>query len=206
MNQPDMKQLEEYTLATIAIRERIMAENPKLPVLTALIMSGDIYAAQQAERFLHEGEITWAQALSACGSYSRVDAALRWQEEGYATRDELLDRWPDLWVGSDPDDTDPRFLEVWKEARDRRTYVVTDQHGLPPGEYLRVYRGQMPGDEVGIAWTLDRLMAQKFANGASLRVHTIGVVLSGTVKRSDILAYLTARNESEVIVAPSRVK
>ena len=34
----------------------------------------------------------------------------------------------------------------------------------------------------------------------------VGVVISGTVKTADVLAYITERNEAEIVVDPSHVE
>ena len=56
------------------------------------------------------------------------------------------------------------------------------------------------------AWTIDRDIAEKFANGAATRqANRGGVIYQATVDRSRILGYLTGRGESEVIVDPKDV-
>ena len=202
MSDTDMAELQARTERMQAIIEDLPED---LPVLTRLIMAGDIDAANRAEVRLRAGDITWAEALFWCGSYSRVDAALRWQEAGFATRDELLDKWPHLWSGGDPDDSDPRFLVVWHEARVRNGGTVTDGEALPDGERLTIYRGQRPLDSLGIAWSLKQAVAMKFANGASMRTPIAGQVYVHEVHRSTILGYMTARGEAEVIVDPQGI-
>ena len=201
-----MAQLQAYAERTQAIQEQLRAANPTLPTLTAVIMANDTYAMEHAEGLLYAGEITYDEALTLCGSYTRVQAALRWQLEGHATRAHLLDQWTELWVNGDPDDTDPQLLQVWLELRTNRGQVVTDGVDLPPGDPVTVYRGQRPVDLLGIAWTLDRRVAEKFANGAGMRVATAGEVYQGRVPRQHVLAYLTARHEAEVIVDPRQVQ
>jgi hypothetical protein len=190
--------IEERERRALPYRERFIKAG--IPVMTAIVMAGDYVAADAAEELLRSGELTWLQAVTLCGSYSRPDAALRWQEAGFATRDELLDEWPWLWSGGDPDDTDPRFLVVWRELRERTGDVAHDGEPLE-GETFTVYRGQPPGAPLGLSWSLDREVAQRFAKGAAFRgVRMNGEVLTDEVPRERVLAYLTGRGEAEVVV------
>ena len=203
-----MAQLQAYAERTQAIQEQLRAANPTLPTLTAVIMANDTYAMEHAEGLLYAGEITYDEALTLCGSYTRVQAALRWQLEGHATRAHLLDQWTELWVNGDPDDTDPQLLQVWLELRADRGQVVTDRADLPPGDPVMVYRGQRPVDPLGIAWTLDRRVAEKFANGAAIRVHRRPnpAIILAKVDRKSVYGYLTLRNEQEVVVNPFNLR
>jgi len=107
---------------------------------------------------------------------------------------ELIEMLPDLWRGSDPDDTDPQYLRLWKTAwlaNGRRT--VRDGPHLPKGRTVRCYRGQDADAPLGIAWSLDRRVAEKFARGAGTRQsNRSGMVFETEVPRTAVLAYLTA--------------
>lgn len=65
---------------------------------------------------------------------------------------------------------------------------------------LTVYRGCVSGlNENGLSWTLDKDKATWF----SARFQTKGqhpTVLTKTIRRRDVFAYLTGRNESEIII------
>ena len=195
-----MAELERRTVAMQAHAERINREQPGLPPITVIIMANDAAGADMVDAAVRAGELSYETALWQLGSYSRMEYALQWQEDGFATRDELLDKLPDLWPGSDPDDTDERFLELFREAFERNGGIVTDGKDLRPGKTLTVYRGQRPYDEVGFAWSLDPKVAQKFANGASFRQPVAGEVIQRKVAREQVLAYFTGRNEKEVIL------
>ena len=196
-----MAELERRTIAMQAHAERINREQPGLPPITVIVMASDAAGADMVDAAVREGKMTWGEALWQVGSYSRMEYALQWQEDGFATRDELLDKLPDLWPGSDPDDTDERFLELFREAYERNLGTITDGEDLPLRDVFTVYRGQRVGDEtIGFAWSLDRKVAQKFANGASFRAQVAGVVLERTVGPQDVLAYFTGRSEQEVIL------
>lgn len=207
----DQERFTQQALADMKRREEIMnellAERP-LPYITALIMAGDLHTAEKAwDAMVNEG-VPYEQAQVRVGSYARLDFAVRALDEGYTSLDELFEELPELWRGSDPNDQDPRYLDLWKQAyaRNGSTYV-RDGEAIPSrGTMIKVYRGQQPGEPLGIAWSLDRAIAQKFANGAGMRVaNANGKVYTGEVYIGHVLAYLTGRGESEIIVDPANV-
>jgi hypothetical protein len=54
---------------------------------------------------------------------------------------------------------------------------------------------------------LDLEVARKFADGMGLRAQMPdGVVITGTVKTADVLAYITDRNEAEIVIDPGHVE
>jgi len=191
-------------------------KDASLPYISAFIMAGDILTGERSRKMVAAG-VSYQRAVHFVGSYARLDFALWAQEHGFCTREELLDDLPDLWRGSDPDDMDPRFLTLWHEAwvRNRRKPIIDGR--AVPGRVLTIYRGQDAEDDtfgrdpdrlpVGIAWSLDEKVAQKFANGAALRVshRPNPVVYVAKVERKNIYAYLTGRGESEVVVNPFRI-
>lgn len=179
----------------------LMEKNPRLSFITAFIIAGDQASARRSLDWMRQG-LAFEHAVGLVGSYGRLGFLLDAEREGFITRDQLLDALPEYWPGSDPDDTDRRFLDLWFEAFKRNGRVAVGDP-LPRRTLLTVYRGQFPEESYGIAWTLDRKVAQRFADGASLRTPTPGgVILKGRVRRSDVLAYLTERGESEVILDP----
>ena len=131
--------------------------------------------------------------------------SLRLPDEGGLANVEasLVQNIADLWRGSDPDDTDPRFLEVWQNAVENNGGYIRDGKALPRTNPLTIYRGQMPSDPIGIAWTLDIEIAKGFARGRGIRSGAMnGSVLEARVWRGLVLGYLTGRGESECVVNP----
>lgn len=203
MKKEDMDELAARSKRDMARASELVAKNPSLPYITAIVMAGDIGSAERVDKMLDKGEVTFDRAVHMVGSYARLDWAIRAQERGYVHYDNLLKMLPELWRGSDPDDTDPRFLELWRDARRlNHGRYVRDGKALPPGRLLPVYRGQRVTDPVGIAWTTDIDTAKKFALGASFRTAIDGVVIERTIRRSDVMAFLTGRGESEAILDP----
>lgn len=190
------------------IIERLVAEG--MHPITAHIVSGDILSAQRAAKEIEAG-VPAERAIHMVGSYARWDFALQCMVSGSISEQWFADHVCELWQGSDPDDTRIEYLRLWQRLRARNGGLLRDGRPLPKGGangWLRVYRGGPPkGLANGIAWTTDPKVARRFAAGAGSRVQLVGgVVIAGYVKPSNVLAFITGRNESEVIVAPSDIK
>jgi hypothetical protein len=185
--------------------KELMEADPRLPYVSALVMAGDLIGADEALVALREGK-PFSEALWCVGSYGRLSFALKALDDGYVSLDELCPILPELWSGSDPNDTDIRLLDLWRAARWRKGCLIEDGEPLLDQPVINVYRGQDADAPLGIAWTTSKCVAKKFARGAATRLsNRDGVVIHGTVKREDVLAYLTGRNEFEIIVDPARV-
>lgn len=200
--EPTPADIDADMLARGAKATALMDADPGLSYISAIIIAGDMLAAERSKRWVEDGMDAWPDAATFVGSYGRLDFCLWAVENGHMDRATLLDQLPGLWSGSDPRDDDGRFAALWTEAwvrNGRRT--IRDGGHLPKGKLLRVYRGQMPTDPFGIAWTLDPAVADKFAHGAGTREHhRAGTRFDMLVPRSAIVAYLTGRGESECII------
>jgi len=94
-------------------------------------------------------------------------------------------------------------LEQWKELlsanRSSRHYLMDESevqllNSLP--EFVKIYRGCVKGlNEDGLSWTLDKAKAEFFAN----RFSKEGIILEREIPKSEIIAVLLGRGESEVI-------
>lgn len=175
-----------------------------IPTITAIVMAGDIYSAEQATELIRNGTPA-EDALHYVGSYARFDWAV-----SNLPKPTLFKMLPELWTGADPDDTKPEYLALWKEAyAANKNKIIQDEPGKietlltnANSPLFKVYRGQI-GDNVGISWTLDKKIAKTFAaTGGGRQTIRGGRILTRIVKRSDVLAYLTGRGESEVIIDP----
>lgn len=194
---------QEHERARIAAE--LLSHDPTLGGITALIMSGDILSAKRARAMLEAGEVTAEQSVVFVGSYSRLGYIIDLLDEGKLTPEWVYARLADEWSGSDPDDTDPRFLLHWRRAWEAngRQPLTDEGKALPAQDVLTIYRGQDVGDVSGIAWSLDRQVAERFAKGAALRqAHRPGIVIKRMVWREQVLGYMTGRKEAEVIVDP----
>jgi hypothetical protein len=184
-----------------------MREDALLPLASALTVARHKVAAQDAIVLLQRGQTGLGEALTATGSYGRLDVLLAAHEQSLVPTDDVLDALVEHWVGSDPDDTDRRYLELWRQAWERNDrQPVTDGQPLPEGHVLTVYRGQDRQAPLGIAWSLHGGVAQRFAMGAGTgQRDRQGRIHVARVRREDVLAYLTRRDEAEVICDPDRL-
>jgi hypothetical protein len=203
-------ELQEYAEATNKKTVEVLEAFPGIHPVTAMVMAGDLVQAEKVTKQVAAGLITAEKGVWYVGSFARWGWTLAMVAEGRISEDWLADNICDLWSASDPDDTDPANLAVFQGAFNRKGGLLRDGRTLPKGAggYLTVYRGGQP-DSVrnGFAWTTDPKVAQKFANGAGQRVHTPGgVVISGKVRRTLPLAYITGHSEAEVIVDPRLVE
>jgi hypothetical protein len=185
-------------------KEAEMAEAyPHLPVLTRVVMAQDELSAERATGMVKAGADP-TKVVNTVGSYSRWQWALAncpaaWVAANIA----------ELWRGSDPDDSSSLALLTWQAAyRANGRQPILDGPPLPTakGGWLDVYRGQLPEDPRGCAWTLDQRVADAFAQGAAYRCPMPGVLLAAKVRPADVLAYITGRKEAEVIVDPANVR
>jgi hypothetical protein len=192
----------------------LIEADPRLPYISAYVMAGDLVRADEVIELLRDGKVTWDQAELMTGSYGRLDLRARAYAEALIDAEQAIEDLPAAWRGGDPDDTDPRFLALWRMAfRANRWRTVRDRKGAPipsirgSGELVRIYRGQDEGAPFGIAWSLSKVTATKFANGAATRQHNRGgVVYAAKVERKHILGYCVERGENEVIVDPANLQ
>jgi hypothetical protein len=196
--------------------EEIYAKYPGIHPVTAIVMTGDYAGMKEWGKYFERGEWDFAKTTSMIGSYARMEWVLTMLEAGKVTPEEVYPKLPELWSSSDPDDTDPKFLELWKQAWQANGRKMIASLTWPNGKFVlpkvfannrkklvTVYRGEGLGStKRGIAWSLDIQVAEKFAKGAGERVPHEGDVYKATVVKSRILAFIADRGESEVILDP----
>lgn len=198
---------------------------PDLAGSIGQIVAANDYASMfRTEAGIRDGSIPRHDWHVRVGSYARMELCTRmvemtqdmsWGEGWYVA--EIFPILCELWRGSDPDDTDPRFEDLFKRAKSYTTRVTPMYDAVPLGsgtDPITVYRGE-PGillharpDQIGgLSWTTDINTAIKFATGATMRSpHPVGTVLKGEVRYEDVLAYITGRGEWELIVPPEDVR
>jgi len=198
------EQLFHYVSKQAKVISEMAEKFPNLPILTIVVMAGDLMSRDIADYHVQKKGWSVKRAGFLVGSYARLDWYVDQYENGNLPLRDLLDLLPEEWPGCDPDDTDPKFLKLWKKAwKKNGELYLFDGPALPPKPILTVYRGQFKAtDPLGIAWTTDKKIARKFANGASLLVDIQGVVLTRRIRISDVYAYLTGRGESGIICDP----
>jgi hypothetical protein len=71
---------------------------------------------------------------------------------------------------------------------------------------LEIYRGCCEHNRHGFSWTLDRQRAERFAAWAQECVHSSQrYLLSCKLPHRHVLAYITTRNEAEIVALPECV-
>lgn len=193
------EQLEKYAVRYVQILDELMSKYPDGGI-TNVVMAGDIQTAEKMRDLVSAGKMRAADAVNFVGSYARFDFAI-----AQLTNDQLLDRLPELWIGCDPDDTELSYLALWRAAKKRNNdQIIKDGKALPQNRIL--YRGQDMKDPLGFSWTTDAAIAKKFAAGAGVRRPNRHPVIYRTgFQRSNVLAFLTGRGESEVILDIERM-
>ena len=215
--EPDMDVVMERASRGLRLAHEVMQQTG-LPFVTSLTIANDRISMESAEEFMAEtGQPAW-QAATIVGSYSRMDWVERAWKSGLISDSKMLEMLPHWWSGSDPDDTEMRFLALWAKMRrlhNNRVILSDPTRRLPRERLLTIYRGQDPVSEatpdghlpVGIAWSLDKSIAERFARGAATRQSDReGIVYEGRVLKSKVIAYLTGRDEEEVIVHPFDIR
>lgn len=113
----------------------------------------------------------------------------------------------DAWIRSENPNNDPnlsrgKLLSMFKAA-DPTVLMDADERARLDelGETVTVYRGvrsSRPGSVKALSWTLDREIAQWFAE----RYGRNGTVYEAKIEKKHICALFLGRNESEVILNP----
>ena len=105
-------------------------------------------------------------------------------------------------------DIDPEFLEVCFQDRlhsSEHHAAMEELKTKTDGEYITIYRGECSKStpkEEALSWTLDRKVAEFFAN----RFSGGGFVHQASVPIDSVLDYITHRNEEEILVFPEHVQ
>jgi len=144
----------------------------------------------------------------------RIDAFrdISWQLDG----DEYWELLGQVWTDSE---------NIWQNRDEWREMLEADEHGreamsspdvqsvftLPPekGGLLDetvIYRGYRHDDDGldGFSWTLDKARAKWFARRLAHKGEA-AYVAEGRVNREHVIAYITARDEQEIVVLPENV-
>ena len=109
---------------------------------------------------------------------------------------EYQDEWYDMLTA------DATGREFMSDEDVRSVFTLPPEKGglLPE---TKIYRG-FSWDEAldGYSWTLDRARAKWFAHRSAWRKGDIPKVATATVKREHVIAYITSRDEQEIVLLP----
>jgi hypothetical protein len=98
------------------------------------------------------------------------------------------------------------YHELFSANRPNREKLMDDEElklfkKLP--DQITIYRGGSKTEEktkkYGVSWTLDKKIAEKFANVKAIRDKKEMVVIEKTISKKDVVAYLISRKEEEII-------
>lgn len=112
------------------------------------------------------------------------------------------------WVWTDSENiwqNHTTIEEMLRVGRSRRELMMDDddRNALKlMDDKLVVHRGHTAQNPRGLSWTLDRDKAVWFAKRFSQK----GFVTSGVVLKSNVIAYFSGRNESEIVCWPNDVQ
>lgn len=127
----------------------------------------------------------------------------------------------DVWTAAEVIEPDKRvWLSLFQSTRPQRELLMTDTEratlaALP--QTLEIWRGCGHADGWrGMSWTLDKVKATWFANeyaGGGRRqllardfVGTEPHFFKAHCQKADVIAYFNERDESEIVINPSRLK
>lgn len=183
-----------------ALAEKYMNEGYSPGI--ALVMAGDTLSQDRADAMVDKGA-TVRTASVQVGSFSRVDWVADQYFMGLIDVEELSAWIAELWRGADPDDENPAFLWMWRDCSEFVGDIIIDEKPLPEGDTLTIYRGQLTEyPPKGLSWSLSKEVAKKFAMGAAVRSFQDGFLATSTIDRKHIIAYISGRNEEELIIDP----
>ena len=141
--------------------------------------------------------------FAGCGTWLPVVAKNREELQRRGTFERALVQ---AWYGNEGTtyEWDPAWIEKLFLVHANRERLRAEGDALPAGKIFRVYRGVGGLGECrrenGLAWTIDRVVAERFASCAVEPLKLADcLVLEGRVLREDVLTYVNWREESEMI-------
>jgi hypothetical protein len=165
-----------------------------------------LYKRKAEQEYLRDHE--WSRYIYLIERPYRVDALIRCRELGLRGREyweELGAVWTDsnnIWQNR------AKWRKLWYVPDEGREFVMEEEErayfaALP--DEIRVYRGCRRKNDRGWSWTTDREVAEWFADRTSAR-NRGSYVLTGIVKRSDILTLTCRGIASEQEIVSDRVR
>ena len=130
--------------------------------------------------------------------------------EPYLSREDFSKMLADIWIRTEAPNLDPNFkqkelLDLFRKSKQEEMMTEDEIEALRSlPETVLVYRGVTSynaGKVKALSWTLDRKVAQWFAN----RFGENGTVYEAEISKQHILSLFKGRNEWEVIVEPDHL-
>lgn len=134
----------------------------------------------------------------------RLDGPRYWELLGRVWSD-TENSWQNMSEWREALTADPEGREMMSDEDVRCVFDLTpEKGGLLP--MTRIYRGYRFDDALqGYSWTLDKARARWFAGRLRQDDHPSPKIASGFVAREHVIAYLTGRDEQEIVTLPEHV-
>lgn len=152
--------------------------------------------------WLHERPYRINAFMSICW---HLDGPAYWELLGKVWTD-AENQWQDRDAWTELLQADPEGRELMSSEGDARSVfeLTPEQGGLLP--MTRVYRGYCHDDGLdGCSWTLDKARARWFATRLRQDDDPPAKIASGLVAREHVIAYITDRDEAEIVCLPEHV-
>lgn len=208
-------------LAEYIDEDGMFGQSIKHPLVFSIVHTPALNAFVNAQ--LRQKKEALKRAKNACDWHSyvwlherphRIDAFLNisWRLDGARYWELLGDVWSDTenaWQNRhewrEAFTADPKGREMMSDEDVRCVFdLPPEKGGLLP--MTRIYRGYRFDDSLhGFSWTLDRARAKWFAHRLRQDDHPSPKVASGFVAREHVIAYMTGRDEQEIVTLPEHV-
>lgn len=134
----------------------------------------------------------------------RLDGPRYWELLGQVWSD-TENAWQNTGKWRQALTADAEGREMMSDADVRCVFdLPPERGGLAP--MTRIYRGYRFDDALqGFSWTLDKARAKWFARRLRQDDHPSPKVASGFVAREHVIAYITGRDEQEIVTLPEHV-
>ncbi len=169
------------------------------------------YAQKLASLKRARDEGDWSSFVFVHERPYRVDALVEALDEGLSG-EEAWDIIGSVWTDTENvQEMFDHWIRIWTSGIPGRERAMTEEeradfNAMP--DTIEVWRGVSHKQAAkGLSWTTDRSKAVWFAGRAkAINGGTGRYLVSGTVSKSDVLAYFTGRGESEIVVLPEKVR
>lgn len=214
-NEPLLPELEPYAFFDPNLKMRVIHHPLIIDVpftSAALINARYTFKKQKLEEYLETGN--YAGAIALTERPYRLERFMDFMDDIAGTQ-AFCKLAADIWIDSE---NIYQHLHDWREiwsmvTSSDRKWLHEEREwkafkALP--DRFEIYRGiGIEGAENGLSWTTDVDKAHWFAgrntNLAGMDIDAEPILLTGTVNKSDVIAYFLQRGESEIVVLPENV-
>lgn len=164
------------------------------------------YKKRATAKALEEGQ--WHSYVFLHERPFRVDAfkriAKRMDDEAY------WDLLSECWIDSENIRENPAvWTRLLRSKRPGREHLMSEADRALLAQFpdtIEVFQGHTDERDDGWSWTIDQSKAEWFARRFADFEHADPVVSYGTCSKSDVIAFLTNRGESEILIPRTKVQ